>query len=1112
MSYYRRIVLVFLLAAVAAVAVASAFFQHAFEQAALRRLESSQGAVANELSKDIEGVLDSARRDIEFLAAHSAFRSLPHAQDIDRTINGIPEHLDRAKRDLLETLHSKDRRFSVLFVLTPEGDHYISHPFAVQRSLKKFNLSDRPYFREAVTSRATVISDRFLGADGIPAVALDTPVFGPDGAIVAHVGGVAHLDILSRWMAPGHMAPFQTGFLIDRQGQLIAHTDPAFLNTGLDDRYAGYAKACAGWNEAGGESLVHLHPLAAGWCFGLIADRSAVLGEVRAQALSTSAVAGTLILLVTGLGILAVARLGRRGALSEAALKESEERYRTLFDTAPDAVLVHQDGRIRFANPALADLLGAPAAEALVGREMTDIVHPDFRAAIAGRIQEAEKDSSADSATEQKLLAVNGEPIDVEVTGRRITVNGRPAAMVVLHDIRERKRIQAERDRFFEISLDLLSIADTHGYFRRLTPRWTEVLGWSVEEMLAKPFLEFIHPDDAPATIDAISRLRENKPILALVNRFRCRNGTYRWLEWTAFPERGETIYAIARDITVRRIHEAEIHRLGRRLDLILRAVGEGLCGLDWDGRITFVNPAAARMLGWDPEAMIGLDMHAVFHHSRPDGSAYALDECPMRQTVLDGKFRHVEDEVLWRRDGTPLPAEYTVTPIEEEGRTIGASVVFRDVGDRREAEAAMQRYNALLECIGRIQGRFIGEYDAHDLFDTLLKDVLTLTGSEFGFVAESCGAPDEPPCLQALAISDVAWDEATRRFFADKGASGFRFTGTEGLHIAAAVTGRPVIANDPARDPRAKGLPDGHPNLGSFMGLPLKRGDTVIGVIGLANRRDGYDETLVDYLDPIVTAAAQIVDAHKMDRLRKAMEADLTLKTNQLESSNAELQSFAYVASHDLQEPLRMVTSYLQLLERRYSEALDDQAHEFISYAVDGARRMQRLIKDLLEYSRVGTRGKPFAETEMERVFGDAMTNLTVAVADAKATVTHDPLPKVWADETQMVSLIQNLVGNAIKYRAPGRDPAIHLHVERTGMEWLFAVRDNGIGIDPKHFQRIFMVFQRLHSRQEYEGTGIGLAVSKKIVERHGGRIWVDSVADGGSTFYFTLPAEHLG
>jgi PAS domain S-box-containing protein len=240
----------------------------------------------------------------------------------------------------------------------------------------------------------------------------------------------------------------------------------------------------------------------------------------------------------------------------------------------------------------------------------------------------------------------------------------------------------------------------------------------------------------------------------------------------------------------------------------------------------------------------------------------------------------------------------------------------------------------------------------------------------------------------------------------------------------------------------------------------------------------------------------------------RKQSEEILARKSEELARSNTELQHFAYVASHDLQEPLRMITSYVQLLQRRYTGKLDQAADDFINYAVDGATRMGVMINDLLQLSRVESQGKPFQLTDCEKVLERALQNLQISISESGAIVKLDPLPKVSGDEVQLTQLFQNLIANAIKFRGE-KSPEIHISAKRNENDWIFSVKDNGIGIEPQYFERIFIIFKRLHNKQEYPGSGIGLALCKKIVERHGGKIWVESTLGKGSTFYFSIPVK---
>jgi PAS domain S-box-containing protein len=286
-----------------------------------------------------------------------------------------------------------------------------------------------------------------------------------------------------------------------------------------------------------------------------------------------------------------------------------------------------------------------------------------------------------------------------------------------------------------------------------------------------------------------------------------------------------------------------------------------------------------------------------------------------------------------------------------------------------------------------------------------------------------------------------------------------------------------------------------------------------------VTGNRAGRFESRVRHKDGQYRWLAWVVVLSSQDQLlyaaarditeRRLSEENLRQKTDELQRSNQELEQFAYVASHDLQEPLHLVSGYVQLLARRYKGKLDADADEFIAYAIEGVNRMRDLIADLLAYSRIGSSRKEFAPVILEDTFNQVLENLQPVIDNAHATVTHDPLPSVLGDDTQMIQLLQNLIDNAIKFRGVELP---HIHVGASQMEdrLLFFVRDNGIGIDPQYTEKVFVIFQRLHTPDKYPGTGIGLAICRKIVERHGGRIWVDSEPGKGSTFYFTLtPAE---
>ena len=411
----------------------------------------------------------------------------------------------------------------------------------------------------------------------------------------------------------------------------------------------------------------------------------------------------------------------------------------------------------------------------------------------------------------------------------------------------------------------------------------------------------------------------------------------------------------------------------------------------------------------------------------------------------------------------------------------------------RDQAEGRLAKESKAITAI--VDDMLRGEVDDAETERRVLDACLDATDSDYGMIGViNEHSQYDTTTYNSRTLHDCAFPEA----LAWELSTGMPIRGIWGWPM---LHGEALTCNDLQAHPDRVGQPKGHVPIHCYLGVPLKREGKVVGMVAVANKPSGYTQ---EDRDSLIRLAAVMAVSQEHRR------AVLNLKkvTAELERSNRELEQFASVASHDLQEPLRMVASFTQLLARRYEGKLDASADKFIGYAVDGANRLQRMINDLLAYSRVSVRGKPFAPVECEAALEGVLANLRLTFEENGAIVTHDPLPTVSSDVSQLVQLLQNLIGNAIKFRSR-EPPRIHISAERQPDEWVFAVRDNGIGMDRHHRERIFVIFQRLHTREEYTGTGIGLAVCKKIVERHGGRIWVESEPDKGSTFYFTIPAE---
>ncbi len=477
----------------------------------------------------------------------------------------------------------------------------------------------------------------------------------------------------------------------------------------------------------------------------------------------------------------------------------------------------------------------------------------------------------------------------------------------------------------------------------------------------------------------------------------------------------------------------------------LIEAAPDAMVVVNTDGEIVLLNLQAEKQFGYHRDELLGQKVTNII----PVGFAERLiaDGTRSATEALTQQIGAGIELTALRKDGSEFPIELMLSPLESvEGTLVTAAI--RNISVRRAADkhlVAMEaRYRGLLEAAP----------DAMVVVNTDSEIVLLNVQAEkqFGYRRDE---------LLGQKVTNIIPEGFAERLIAD-------------------------------------GLRSSEDALEQRIGTGIELN---------ALRKDKTEFPIELMLSPLESAEGILITAAIRDiTTRKKAESQLLKNVEELNRSNEELAQFAYIASHDLQEPLRMVASYTQLLSRRYKGKLDADADEFIAFAVDGASRMQRLIQDLLAYSRVGTKGKDLFATASDVALQRALTNLRGAIQESGALVTYEALPTVMADDVQLVQLFQNLVGNAIKYQSAGV-PKVHVSAARNdGKKWIFSVQDNGLGIDPRYFKKIFGMFQRLHKREEFAGTGIGLAICKKIVERHGGKISVDSGPGEGSTFRFAL------
>ncbi|MGQ3411042.1 PAS domain-containing sensor histidine kinase [Natrinema sp. LN54] len=526
----------------------------------------------------------------------------------------------------------------------------------------------------------------------------------------------------------------------------------------------------------------------------------------------------------------------------------------------------------------------------------------------------------------------------------------------------------------------------------------------------------------------------------------------------------------------------------GRTFEALADALPDGIIVLDTNSDIQYANPAVERILGYDPDELVGSSKVKIIPERLRQTHLSAL------QRYLDTGERHINWTYVelpgQHTDGHEVPLGVSLNDFTYEGDRYFVGL-FRDISPRKEAERTLTEKVVQLESVSYLGRNALESADTDELLEKATELVAAALDAEYAAIFEHEVAGPDGEALRLRA--NTGFDAA----------DGTTASVTDSIGAAAMADDAPVVIEDFETENRFDGpsvVDD--PDVRSGITVTVGPATDPWGVLDVYDtRRREFADHDVDFLESVATILATAIE-------RQRYERQLNETVSDLEASNERLEQFAYAASHDLQEPLRMVSSYLQLIEGRYADELDADGREFIEYAVDGADRMREMIDGLLEYSRIDSQGDPFEPVDLDAVLEDVLTDLQVMIDRQDAEITAEALPEVTGDSRQLRQLFQNLLSNAIEYSGD-EPPRVHLSAEHNGRNWEISVRDEGIGIDPDDQDRVFRVFQRLHSREEYDGTGIGLALCRRIVERHGGRIWVDSEPGEGSTFSFTIPVE---
>jgi len=738
----------------------------------------------------------------------------------------------------------------------------------------------------------------------------------------------------------------------------------------------------------------------------------------------------------------------------ENELRRREEQYTRMFAINPDPIVVScfRSGKILQVNRAFVEETGW-SSEEIVGMDAS-VGWADKKRRQAFRQAILREGECHDF--EANLRIKNGELRQCLLSAKRLEMTDWNVILTVIHDVTRQKRAEEalrQNEQLLTRVLDALpvgvAIVDKQAKVTRVNPAFENIWGGELKDDFGAykgwhvATNEPVKPEEW-TIVRAVARGETNLNEQILIRGF---DGVNRYILCSGVPIKGsggEVTGAIAvmENITDTFIARAALRQSEEMYKGLVQATGVLVLKANLQGYITFLNQYAKEFFQCNDR---GIGAYAAdLFTAKDESQRKAIETKTMEIISRQSQVPYVESE-SFDQQGQPVWIAWSVRPVTDlQGNVTEMQGVGLNITERKRAEQAVQQSEAKLRTLIEALPAMVWVVKPDGTFEYVNQLWCDYTGY----------SPEQAEqWLETIHPEDR--EQTLERV------------------EKANITGE--IYNVEHRVRRRDGAFRWHIS----RAVALKN-DGVSGFRWLGTSTDIHDQKIVEH--------------------------DLRRLTEELERSNKELEDFAYVASHDLQEPLRMITGYLQLIERRYKGKLDKDADEFIAYAVDGATRMQRLIADLLAYSRVGTRGRALAPIDLTCPFERAQADLWRTISETGTRITHDPLPKVRGDETQLAQLFLNLLGNAIKFRSD-RIPEIHVGVEDKEKEWLISISDNGIGFDQRYGDRVFQVFQRLHTRQKYPGTGIGLAICKKIVDRHGGKIWVESERGKGSTFYVALP-----